>query len=81
MLTVTNQIKAARSLLGWDQFELCKRAGVSISTVRRLEASEGFIEAHYGTVVKVCDALKCAGIHFIDGPNYGVQLTKRDDSL
>ncbi|GMO93379.1 helix-turn-helix domain-containing protein [Bradyrhizobium sp. TM239] len=75
MLTVTNQIKAARALLGWNQLELCKQAGVSISTIRRLEASDGSIEAHYDTVTKVCSALERAGVSFIDGPNYGVRLT------
>jgi len=75
MLTATNQIKAARALLGWNQFELCKRAGVSISTVRRLEANKGPIEAHYETIVKVCRALERAGVKFVDGPNYGVCLT------
>jgi len=75
MLTVTSQIKAARALLGWNQFELCKRAGVSISTVRRLEASNGSIEAHYETVAKLSHALECAGVSFIAEPNYGVYLT------
>jgi transcriptional regulator with XRE-family HTH domain len=75
MLTVTNQIKAARALLGWNQFELCKRAGVSISTIRRLEACDGSIEAHYETVAKICHALRCAGVSFVDGPSYGVLLT------
>lgn len=79
MLTVTNQIKAARALLGWNQFELCKRAGVSISTVRRLEACGSSIEAHYETVAKICLALECAGVSFIDGPNYGVRLTAMNE--
>jgi transcriptional regulator with XRE-family HTH domain len=79
MLTATNQIKAARALLGWNQFDLCTRAGVSISTVRRLEASNGSIEAHYETVAKLCHAFECAGVRFIDGPNYGVRLTVREE--
>ena len=75
MLTVTNQIKAARALLGWSQFDLCKRAGVSISTVRRLEASSGPVGANYETVAKICRALEHAGARFVDGPDYGVCLT------
>jgi transcriptional regulator with XRE-family HTH domain len=74
MLPVTNQIKAARALLGWSQFELCIRAGVSISTVRRIEASNSSIDAHYETIAKICHALESAGVSFIDGPNYGVRL-------
>jgi len=59
------QIKAARALLRLEQEELARRAGVSVSTVRRLEAVSGdglVAEATVGTVVRV---LQEAGVEFI----------------
>ncbi len=35
------QIKAARALLGWSQEQLAAVSGVSIPTVKRLEAADG----------------------------------------
>ena len=37
MITV-EQLRAARGLLGWSQSELAARAGLSLPTVKRLEA-------------------------------------------
>ncbi len=59
------QIKAARALLRLEQEELARRAGVSVSTIRRLEAASGdglVAEATVGTVVR---ALQEAGVEFI----------------
>lgn len=53
MLVITRQIKAARSLLGWQQYELALQSGVAISTVRGLEGLEdGPIGAHFETIEK-----------------------------
>ena len=74
MLVITQQIKAARSLLGWAQFELACRAGVAISTVRRLESQPGSISAHFETVEKIRAAFENAGVEFMGNPNPGVRL-------
>ena len=37
MITI-EQLRAARGLLGWSQSELAERAGLSLPTVKRLEA-------------------------------------------
>lgn len=40
MLTI-EQVRAARGLLGWSQSDLAKRAGLSLPTVKRVEAGTG----------------------------------------
>ncbi len=78
-MILSEQIKAARSLLDWDQKELATRAGVGITTVKRLEARSGVVGGTMDTVVRLKSALEAAGIEFIggtgDGP--GVRLWKK----
>jgi predicted transcriptional regulator len=71
------QIRAGRALLGWDQARLAEVAGVSIITVKRLEAAGEDIHAHFATVVKVKSAFENAGVLFLgeeSGLGYGVRL-------
>ena len=78
-MSLSEQIKAARSLLDWDQKELAIRANVGITTVKRLEARSGVVGGTMDTVVRLKSALEAAGIEFIgdpgDGP--GVRLWKK----
>ena len=39
-MATSEQIKAARALLRMEQEELARRAGVSVTTIRRLEAAD-----------------------------------------
>jgi len=61
------QLRAARALLGWDQRRLAQAAGVSVPTVRRMEASGENVRGNVDTLVKVIDALERAGVELI-GP-------------
>lgn len=72
------QIKAARALLGWSQPQLALAAGVSIPTVKRLEAAEGVLGGRPDTSTKLQEALEDAGIQFIEenGGGSGVRLRK-----
>jgi transcriptional regulator with XRE-family HTH domain len=74
MLIDVRQIKAARSLLRWEQYQLAKRSGVAISTIRRLEGLKGQMGAHFETVVKIRRAFEAAGIEFLAEPHVGVCL-------
>lgn len=65
------QIKAARALLRMEQEELARRAGVSISTIRRLEAASGERLVAEATTSTVRGALEEAGVEFI---HQGVSL-------
>lgn len=72
----TRQIKAARALLAWSQQELGDRAGVSVPTVKRLEAQDGTLGGYADTRNKIVSALELAGVDFIDenGGGAGVRL-------
>jgi len=71
------QLKAARALVGWEQTDLAKKAGVAISTVRRMESFQGEIGARTSTLSLVTKALERAGIEFLDGGKPGVRLRGR----
>ena len=64
MLT-SRQMKAARALLGMDQRSLAAASGVSLPTIRRMEASADNVRANVDTLVKVIEALEQAGVELI----------------
>jgi transcriptional regulator with XRE-family HTH domain len=70
------QIKAARELLGWSQEKLGEMSGVSISTIKRLEAEGGDLGGRPATGEKIVAALEKAGVEFIaeDNGGAGVRL-------
>lgn len=74
-LSTGNQLRAARALLGMDQAELAKQAGVDINTVRNLEArgSEP-LGGRVDTLRKVQGALEAAGVEFLNHGQPGVRL-------
>jgi len=74
MLVVSRQIKAARALLGWEQYDLALKAGVGISTIRRLEGLDGQIGAHFDTVEKIRRAFEQGGVEFLGYPGPGVRM-------
>ena len=74
------QMKAARALLGMDQQQLADASGVSLPTIRRMEASEENVRSNVDTLVKVIAALEQAGVELIgkdatsSGGGRGVRL-------
>lgn len=56
------QLRAARALAGIDQRELAGRAGLSVPTIRRMEASDGVIRGNVDSLVKLIAALEASGI-------------------
>ncbi len=75
------QLRAARALLGIDQRTLADLAGVSLPTIQRMEASEGYVRGVIDTLTKVVSALELAGIELISensistGGGRGVRLS------
>jgi transcriptional regulator with XRE-family HTH domain len=74
------QLRAARALLGIDQRELAARAGLSLPTIQRMEASDGVIRGNVDSLMKLVAALDAAGIDLISdnatstGGGRGVRL-------
>ena len=70
MLTV-EQIKMARSALGWSIQKLAESSHVSVRTIKRIE-SEGLIAKVTPANIKLLrDTLESAGIEFIGAPDNG----------
>lgn len=73
------QVRAGKALLDWSGTDLAERAGVAISTIRRVEGCDGLLQS---ASVKVLQAIKGAleegGIEFIGTPDDrpGVRLNK-----
>lgn len=82
MLT-PSQLRAARALLGIDQRTLADRAGVSLPTIQRMEASDGYVRGVVDTLTKVVEALESSGVELIGenatsvGGGRGVRLRER----
>lgn len=74
------QLRAARALLGIDQRTLARMADVSLPTIQRMEASEGYVRGVIDTLTKVVAALETAGVELIgensasSGNGRGVRL-------
>lgn len=64
-MITSQQMRAARALLGIDQRQLADLAGLSLPTIQRMEASEGQVRGVVDTLVKVISALEGAGIEII----------------
>lgn len=64
-MMTSGQLRAARALLGIDQKELALRAGLSVPTVQRMEASGGVVRGTVATLTQVIAALEAAGIELI----------------
>ena len=79
-MITSQQMRAARALLGIDQRQLAAMAGVSLPTIQRMEASDGQVRSVVDTLVKVINAIESAGIEIIGekaqshGAGRGVRL-------
>ena len=64
--------------MAWSQEDLAEAAGVSLPTIKRLEANDGPLGGRTGTGAKIQAALERAGAVFIDenGGGPGVRLRK-----
>jgi transcriptional regulator with XRE-family HTH domain len=70
------QLKAARALLGWSQADLAIMAGVSRPTIQRIESlDDGPVHFdRHSTAYHAVDALRDAGIEFLNDGQIGVTL-------
>lgn len=77
MLT-SEQIRAARALIRWEQKDLAEASKVSLPSIKRLEAQPGPLAAQARTVEALRQALEAAGVIFVaeNGEGPGVRLRK-----
>jgi transcriptional regulator with XRE-family HTH domain len=74
-LMTSELIRAARALIRWEQKQLAEASGVSIPTIKRLEAKPGVLAGHSQTIAALKRALEGAGVEFTNGGRPGVRLT------
>jgi transcriptional regulator with XRE-family HTH domain len=80
MLTTGNQLKAARALAGVEQLALAEASGVSIGTIRNMEAcGSDVLKSSLKTISIVQRALEAAGVEFTNGGEPGVKLRRRTE--
>lgn len=69
MITI-EQMKAARSLIGWKQSDLAKSSGISLAAINNIE--RGSSSPRAATMALIEQTFQRAGVDFIDGP--GVRI-------
>jgi len=73
-------MRAGRALLGIDQRELARLAGLSLPTIQRMETSQGVVRAVVDSLEKVVHAFNDAGVELMgegapsQGQGRGVRL-------
>ena len=65
-----SQIRAAKDLLDWTGNDLASKAGVSLSSIRRVEAVDDVPKnVSVNTILNIQKALEHAGVEFIGTPD------------
>ena len=74
----SEQVRAARAMLRWEQKDLAEASAVSLPSIKRLETQPGGLAAQPRTVDAIRTAFEVAGVIFIaeDGEGPGVRLRK-----
>ncbi|TCA28413.1 XRE family transcriptional regulator [Rhizobium leguminosarum bv. viciae] len=71
-MVTSEQIRAARALLRWEQKDLAKASTVSLPSIKRLEGLSGELAAQQRTIAAITNAFDAAGICFLaDGEMVG----------
>ena len=73
-LLTSEQMRAARALLRWEQRVLADLSHVSLPTIKRIESRQGLLVGHKTTIQAIQNTLESAGVEFIDDTAPGVRL-------
>ncbi|HSM95591.1 MAG TPA: helix-turn-helix transcriptional regulator [Rhizomicrobium sp.] len=65
-MITASQLRAARALAGVDQRQLADMSGLSVPTIKRMEASNGLVRGNVDSLNKIIIALNAAGVELID---------------
>ena len=61
----SDQVRAARALLRWEQKHLAEASGISLPSIKRLESQPGALGAHEKTLDALISAFEMAGVTFL----------------
>jgi predicted transcriptional regulator len=76
LVITSEQVRAARALIRWEQRDLAETSKVSLPSIKRLETTPGPLAAQARTVEALRAALEAAGVEFTNGDQPGVRLRK-----
>jgi transcriptional regulator with XRE-family HTH domain len=78
----SEQIRAARAVLGWSVRELAERTGIGSATIKRYEAVSGVPKSRKGHLNVLRVDFESAGIEFIGGPDDapGIRIHKAEST-
>jgi hypothetical protein len=74
----SEQVRAARALLRWEQRDLAEASKVSLPSIKRLETTPGTLAAQERTVEAIRTAIDAAGVEFTNGDQPGVRMRKKN---
>lgn len=70
MSITAEQIRAGKAIIRWSGEDLAQASGVSLSSIRRIEAISGIPKSqNMRTVLAIKAALEAAGVEFIGTPD------------
>jgi transcriptional regulator with XRE-family HTH domain len=72
----SEQVRAARALLRWEQKDLAAASKISLPAIKRLERMPGPLAAQARTIEAIESAFAAAGLEFTNGGQPGVRLRK-----
>ncbi len=78
-MIISEQLRAARGLIGWSQSALAEASGLALSTIKRMEGDRGPLRSSAQNVLKVQRALEDAGVIFIDADEEGPGVRLKAD--
>jgi hypothetical protein len=73
-MITSEQVRAARGLIRWEQKDLSAASGISLPAIKRLEQLPGPLAAQSRTVEAIIAAFEKAGVEFTNGGRPGVRL-------
>ena len=76
-MVTSEQVRAGRMLLRWEQKDLAQASKLSLPTIKRLEARPGLVQANHVTVAAIERAFLDAGVEFTNGDAPGVRIRGR----
>jgi predicted transcriptional regulator len=74
LVITSEQVRAARALIRWEQRDLAETSKVSLPSIKRLETTPGPLAAQARTVEALRAALEAAGVEFTNGDQPGVRM-------
>jgi predicted transcriptional regulator len=76
----SEQVRAARALIRWEQRNLAETSKVSLPSIKRLETTPGALSAQPRTIEAIRAALEAAGVEFTNGDQPGVRMRRARDA-